>query len=1080
MSLSRVDENNLAETIAIINQTLKKCKKTTLELKQRNNRTLEETEKHSHDRRSKQLLLNSQRFSESISYTPNNKATSAIPRRQSCTVLYNQSFNQEAQSDSTASHALQHSPTKARILPAKSSPKGKSACNEDEKKKSGVHQQKLRKIIFQTLDRLFYVNNNKTASNHNQRRSKSNQNDPVQQTMGLDTLRKLNENVPDTLPKNRSSDEVSFPPSITRTANKIKNETESQIPPTPTMMPQPEIISNVEDENLSNSSDNESWLYIPTPLKYEVVIESSPSSLEYIEPVQKQTETTKPSDQKDSKQFVKNRLSKKLSQKENKIQKRIVDRHASKEEKRTSKNLHPVKLPKAKIDRADSPLQKKKQFTPLQAASLPNLMEESYNTYDSHSVCGTNSFLRDIALRPSSTLSKSVPCITDVVEEDNDNYSLSSSFSSFQMREENDDRKVAHPSALCRNVAVMPIDVPIAPWNIRYTNIEDKNGLHVKKLKKSLIHENESLEQTEATAPLLSKSLITEQTITEVAYTEIINHSQEFVDVTLSEFKPTNDLNVVLHECSWLENLENDKENLQKTQDVPSDFSLISRDKNDQSTTISTGYEQTSSSMLPPPPPPPLMNMNERTTTYRDSRNLPLPVFTQPHAVRTIFTNLENIPIEDKAMKRLKENYSPKKSHSKSLAAKLFSIRKCGANSTTPNYKLSMEIFLKTWEIKEEIFLEAVRTLHSDSLNSCIQHVKNNSSDTGCISSLIQVVSKLDGVGRILTEHLLRSKKAKLDKADNFINSLVSIRRLKEKLECIQFSMDVNDSSDRLSKRIESFVDACQSVNTSEKFLNIIKLVMSFLNCLNSGGSKIYGFDIRGLCKLATNTFHDGTTTLLHFLIEYISNEPSLKDAMDFHKDFQHLSEVAKTSLKDMEEEYTSLKMNEAAYKKELGLIKMEHEAGNKLQPDLGTATVFQQHLENVVKSLFTKLEIAKKAFNSCKERYGLMNSGITEVEFFKSLSDFIAAYQKIHAEIIEQRNRATQSTVSVRRSESPKKQHSKLPQPKRKSLAAVRISQTPVAMERTNPTDELDNCLMELLENGDKDKRRARRSKKF
>ncbi|ODM99202.1 Protein diaphanous 3 [Orchesella cincta] len=388
-----------------------------------------------------------------------------------------------------------------------------------------------------------------------------------------------------------------------------------------------------------------------------------------------------------------------------------------------------------------------------------------------------------------------------------------------------------------------------------------------------------------------------------------------------------------------------------------------------------------------------------------------------------------------------------------------------------------MEIFLKTWDIINlEEFLEAVRTLQVDSLNSCIQHIKNDSSDTGCISSLIQVVSKLD-----VTEQCLKIKKPKLDKTDNLISGLVSIPRLKEKLECIQFSMDFKELFDCISKRIESFIEACASVNTSEKFLDIIKLVMTLLNCLNSGGSKIYGFDIRGLCKLATNTFNDGTTTLLHFLIEYVSNEPSLKDSLDFYMDFQHLSEVAKTSIKDMEEQCLILKANETAYKKELEQIKKEYEADHHSN-EMATATVFQKNLENVVQSLFTQLGVAKDVFNSCKERYGLTNSDITEVEFFKSLSDFIMAYQKIYAEINEQRNRESQKkpALSARLSEPSKNARSKLPKPKRKSVGAARVSQNVNPEERTNPPNDLEDGLLKFLEHDGGGKRRDRKAKKF
>lgn len=51
-------------------------------------------------------------------------------------------------------------------------------------------------------------------------------------------------------------------------------------------------------------------------------------------------------------------------------------------------------------------------------------------------------------------------------------------------------------------------------------------------------------------------------------------------------------------------------------------------------------------------------------------------------------------------------------------------------------------------------------------------------------------------------------------------------------------------------------------------------------------------------------------------------------------------------------------------------------------------------------------LDEAKGLFTSCKERYGLSTSEITEKEFFNSLSKFIEAYRKTQNEVVERTNR--------------------------------------------------------------------------
>ncbi|ODM99201.1 hypothetical protein Ocin01_07495 [Orchesella cincta] len=652
MSLHSIDEKNLVQMINLTKQTLERVKTRTLELKQRNNRTLEETEKHAVERRNKQR--NSERFSDSISFTPNYKsvATAAIPRRQSCSSLHIQPLKQEIQSKSELNHhGLQNVTPKSRILPGPKSPQKQrlDSC-ENDKKKNGFNKQKVKTILFRTLDGLLRLNN--TTSHRNHGGSYQNNSPNFTKPLGLDTLRKLNENVPDTLPRKTRSDENTSTKCITKIAQKSKNA--SHVQTTSTLIPQAEI-SNHDDENAWNSSDNESWMYIPTPLKYEeVVIESS---LEYTKTEKKSSNTNRAEMPKDSRQFLKNRNSKKQSGKENKIQKRIVDRHITKQERKNSKNLHPVKIPRAKICRPDSPLQKVKQpLKPLQAVSLPNLMEELSDTQSLSSDFDTNSFLREIALRPSSTLSKSVPCISDVVECENDDYSVSSSFSSFQNTE--GETKASHPSALCSAVDVMPIDVPIAPWNIRNHEIRDKHVVNVKKeVMKRLEYADESSEQTLVHPSFLKQHSLIQEIIIEDEATTTINHNQEPAHEISSSVVTPSDINVVLNEFSWLETPENDSQNTKDVEAVPTNDSLISK--------ISGSVEAKPPSYAPPPPPPP-MEGNNQTGSYRALRNLPLPVFTQPQSINTVFTNLESIPIKDNAMKRLKENYSPKKSHAKS------------------------------------------------------------------------------------------------------------------------------------------------------------------------------------------------------------------------------------------------------------------------------------------------------------------------------------------------------------------------------------------------------------------------------
>lgn len=77
-------------------------------------------------------------------------------------------------------------------------------------------------------------------------------------------------------------------------------------------------------------------------------------------------------------------------------------------------------------------------------------------------------------------------------------------------------------------------------------------------------------------------------------------------------------------------------------------------------------------------------------------------------------------------------------------------------------------------------------------------------------------------------------------------------------------------------------------------------------------------------------------------------------------------------------------------------------------------ATRFRKTTEETLPKLVETLVVAQESFNTCKERFGLMNSETTEVMFFESLSNFVIAYKNTYNEILERNDKASkQSTIS-------------------------------------------------------------------
>lgn len=166
-----------------------------------------------------------------------------------------------------------------------------------------------------------------------------------------------------------------------------------------------------------------------------------------------------------------------------------------------------------------------------------------------------------------------------------------------------------------------------------------------------------------------------------------------------------------------------------------------------------------------------------------------------------------------------------------------------------------IEAFLTKWGIKDfNPLVESISALNA-------KHEKVN---MACVPAMMQLLRHFDQVNQYCIIKVLLSQdnnnlntkymfqidpivsEDKMDYVDSFITALKKVPRLTNKLQCLQFSLDFPELLNKVTSRIQSVISACQTVNTSEKFINLINFIMSFLHCMNPDRqAKIYGFDIQ-------------------------------------------------------------------------------------------------------------------------------------------------------------------------------------------------------------------------------------------
>lgn len=490
----------------------------------------------------------------------------------------------------------------------------------------------MRNIIFKTLDRLFQLPNKPVKSpiqnpQQNQSPSKSIDssaancsppNSYTEKPLSLEALKLLNQNATDTLPREHS---VANP----------KNENV-----------EPQLCNTVAFSCDESSSEDETWEFIPAPLKFEQVTLEDTLEFSSNADIVGNKNIDSLSNNEIVKKNRKSRYQRKVKRgsKSSKIQKRAQERQSVKEILKLNEAVLQLdEIPKnTEKRRADSPIQKRKAnirtLTP--AISLPNLiaLQECESASSTLSDCGTDTFTRNIAYCASSTLSKSIPSFSENHLNDEDACSSSSSFSSLQrIHHYNNDttNRSTHestlpvvPSALCDDILVTPITVPINPLG----RTDNKTiGISPETFK----------ELTEVYRPKIN-----EPTNQHVA--SAIHEKNDFLG-------NQNQQSTLTTNSTGIGGVG--KNEVEKSHDSTIKFESITLSSTNDS------LPPTPPRVPPPPrmpPPPPLPTSSPPTNTLVRGL-LPVPIFTQPQTGNSIFTEMKQISIDEGDVKRLQENF---------------------------------------------------------------------------------------------------------------------------------------------------------------------------------------------------------------------------------------------------------------------------------------------------------------------------------------------------------------------------------------------------------------------------------------
>lgn len=146
-----------------------------------------------------------------------------------------------------------------------------------------------------------------------------------------------------------------------------------------------------------------------------------------------------------------------------------------------------------------------------------------------------------------------------------------------------------------------------------------------------------------------------------------------------------------------------------------------------------------------------------------------------------------------------------------------------------------------------------------------------------------------------------------LGKAEKYVVAISEVPNLKQRLMAMQVKCTFDDDLAHLREDVELIQNATREVRQSQRFPQLLKLVLQLGNVLNKGSAKgdAQGFRISNLMKLAQTKTNHGST-LLHYLI--LNLESSNPDLLLFVDEFSSTQDASRKSASQMNGDLQRLK----------------------------------------------------------------------------------------------------------------------------------------------------------------------------
>ena len=227
-----------------------------------------------------------------------------------------------------------------------------------------------------------------------------------------------------------------------------------------------------------------------------------------------------------------------------------------------------------------------------------------------------------------------------------------------------------------------------------------------------------------------------------------------------------------------------------------------------------------------------------------------------------------------------------------------------------------------------------------------------------------------------------------LGRAERLFLELMQVPNLELRFDALLFRGTFEDKYERLHRQVTSVIHALDSLQNSELFKEILKIILALGNYLNGGSFRggAYGFKLSTLDSLLNFKANDGST-MIEFLVKYVKKKH--KKVMKWTQEVAIVTEVIDVNMGQVQLDAASLIKN-------LAVAKRARDADSPLPEDglRAAMTPFIERVEPMVGQLEKDAAEMNDKFVAVCKYYGDERKPEESEEFFQMIDGFIRAFK--------------------------------------------------------------------------------------